>query len=296
MRTDRVAGQPHAASARARRRPAVRPRATTTCSSPSSARGCCRPRCRSCRQADDLLVLARGEELAIRFAATPWVPGRFARELATAVERDRPRRGRRRGGVVAAAAPDDRTARSTSRSSTCRSTASDIATMPIARYRFHLAVAADDPLAGRAVIAAADLTGRRVLLLPERDAPARDDAHAHVVREPRRRVDRRDVAGRRAVARGPAAPRAGGHRSPPRPRVADPARGRGDRCRSSENPVEFELGIAWRCRDPCARAPRATSRPACGRREGDRRDDRATLHVLKHGVGIEVEIYGLRTG
>lgn len=117
------------------------------------------------QQADDLVVLARGEDVAVRFAATPWVPARFARELTVAAERSGASQDvdaavssvlvhRMIHGEIDVALvhlPVD---------------APDVATMPIARYLFHLAVPSDDPLAARPEIRRDDLAGRTLLLMP----------------------------------------------------------------------------------------------------------------------------------
>lgn len=218
------------------------------------------------QQADDLVVLARGGDVAVRFAATPWVPARFARELRVAAEHFGPAQDvdaavssvlvhRMIHGEIDIALvhlPVD---------------APDIATMPIARYFFHLAVPSDDPLAARSQIHRDDLAGRRVLLLPSSMHPLAmsrmrawfEDCGAAAIGE----ITLADVPSlgaqlrrERAVTVNAPDPESPILRSAEITMVA-----------LQENPVEFELGIAWRSGD-VARRERLDAIVAALRRPG----------------------------
>ncbi|WP_460606951.1 LysR family transcriptional regulator [Jatrophihabitans fulvus] len=123
------------------------------------------------RAADDLDAIARGESVPLRYAATPWVPARFARALGEAAARVGPCRDvdaavsstllhRMRHGEIDVAVvhlPVE---------------GDELGSVALARYRLHLAMAPDDPLAGGATVRGEDLRGRRVLLLPSSMHPS----------------------------------------------------------------------------------------------------------------------------
>lgn len=200
------------------------------------------------RQADDLVVLARGEDVAIRFAATPWVPARFAHELAVAADRSGPSQDvdaavssvlvhRMMHGEIDVALvhlPVD---------------APDITTMPIARYFFHLAVPNDDALAVKSQIHRDDLAGRNVLLLPSSMQPQAmsrirswfEDCGVASISE----ITLADVPSLSARLRRERAVTVNA------PDPESPILRSGDITivPFRENPVEFELGIAWRSGD-----------------------------------------------
>jgi DNA-binding transcriptional LysR family regulator len=200
------------------------------------------------QQADDLLVLARGEAVTIRFAATPWVPARFARELTAAAEHAGPSRDvdaavssvlvhRMIHGEIDVALvhlPVD---------------VPYIATMPIARYAFHLAVPSDDPLAARPEIRRDDLAGRRVLLFPSsmhQEAMSRmrawfEDCGVATISE----ITLADVPSLSARLRRERAVTV----NAPDPESPILHSAEITTVPFRENPVEFELGIAWRSGD-----------------------------------------------
>ena len=204
------------------------------------------------QQADDLIVLARGDEVAIRFAATPWVPARFARELTTAAEDRGPSQDvdaavssvlvhRMIHGEIDVALvhlPVD---------------AVDIATMPIARYVFQLAVPSDDPLAGRAAIDRPDLAGRNVLLLPR-------SMHPPVMSRMRAWFEGCGVASISEITLADV-PSLSARLRRERAVTVNASDPESPILRSAEitmvpfreNPVEFELGIAWRAGDVARR-------------------------------------------
>ena len=123
------------------------------------------------RAAGDFTTSAAGEVVPLRYAATPWIPSRFADSLRDAAES---------AGAAEEADP------AVSATLLHRMAHGDIdialvhlpvdvpgvATVPIARYQFTVAVAGSDPLARRTSVARTDLTGRRVLMLPAAMQPA----------------------------------------------------------------------------------------------------------------------------
>ncbi len=234
------------------------------------------------QQADDLIVLARGEDLAVRFAATPWVPARFARELTAAAERSGPAQDvdaavssvlvhRMTHGEIDVALvhlPVD---------------APDIATMPIARYFFHLAVPTGDVLAARPEIRRDDLAGRKVLLLPSSMQP-------HAMSRMRSWFEGCGVASISEITLADV-PSLGARLRRERAVTVNAPDPESPILRSSEitmvpfreNPAEFELGIAWRSgdlerRDPLAAIVDALRRPGGAMTVIGGAPDRTTSH------------------
>lgn len=204
------------------------------------------------QQADDLIVLARGEQVPIRFASTPWVPARFARELAVAAEGSGP------SSDVDAAVSSALVHRMIHGEIDIALVhlpvdAPNIATMPIACYQFHLAVPSDDPLATKSHIRRIDLADRRVLLLPSSmHPPAMSRMRAWFEQggvESISEITLADVPSlesrlrrERAVTVNAPDPESPILRSTEITMVP-----------FHENPVEFELGIAWRSGDVARR-------------------------------------------
>lgn len=204
------------------------------------------------RQADDLRLLAQGVEPPLRWAATPWVPDRFAaalREAAeatgTAIEVD---------GAVSAQLLQQMVHGEIDAAVVHLPVSADgLGSVPIARYRFTLAVPSDDPLAEHDSAAPSDLVGRRVLLLPTSMQPAAMsrlrqwaiEAGAGEVEE----VGLADLpllAGR--LRRERAVTFAVEHSAVPGPS------GPGIRhVPLTGDPIEFLLGVAWRRDDPVRR-------------------------------------------
>jgi DNA-binding transcriptional LysR family regulator len=206
------------------------------------------------QQAADLGVIARGGQPALRYAATPWVPARFARELAACVEATGPAQDvdaavsavllhRMRHGEIDVALVH------------LPAESDDIATLPLARYRFHLAVSASDPIARQDMVGDQDLLGRRVLLLPSA-------MHPETMQALRRWFEQRGVGAIHEVALGDVPSLAARLRREHAVTIVapDPESPILRSCEVRTVPFEdgpdgLTLGIAWRSRD-AARAER----------------------------------------
>lgn len=207
------------------------------------------------RQADDLLAVARGEQPPLRWAATPWSPERFATALRHAVDASAGAGAVEIGGAVSSVLLH-RMSHGEIDIAVVHLPVSQagLATAPLARYRFRLAVASDDPLAERQTVTVQDLAGRRILLLPlamQPEAMASLHSLAHSVgAESVEEIGLADVpllSGRlrreRAVTFGLR------HGDSPMPSGAGLAW-----APFAEDPVEFVLGLAWRNDDPVRRS------------------------------------------
>lgn len=201
------------------------------------------------RHADDLLLVARGEEPPLRWSATPWVPDRFADAIRAALSADS-RAAEVDGAVSATLLQRMRHGEIDLAVVHLPVTTPGIGSAPIARYRFALVVDGSDPLAARTAITQEDLRGRRVLLLPlsmQPEAMSRIDAWVRAagagsVHE----IELADVPLLGHRLRREEAVTLGTY-SDAAPLLSGPQT---TRIPFADEPIDFRLGLAWRSDDP----------------------------------------------
>lgn len=197
------------------------------------------------QQVADLGLSAAGSPAPLRYAATPWVPARFARELAAAVNATGPAT-EADAAVSSVLLHRMRHAEIDVALLHLPVSAEGIETLPLARYRFHLAVSTGDPIAGRAVVRDEDITDRRVLLLPSAMHPASMQAL-------RQWFEHRGASSVQEVALADAPSLAGRLRRERAvtilaPDPESPILGSADvvTVPFADNPIDLTLGVAWR--------------------------------------------------